>query len=86
MMQEFWTVTHNLHPSGKLETVLFPKEQPAWILWVQLIGEAWEKWYGRDPKLYPGGDAAALILEAIPGMLPYQVKKTKHLIYTPPPF
>lgn len=76
-MIEVWTVTHNTHPSGLIETLVFPNEKTAWICWVQLVGVAWNKWFGEDSKLYPGGDAAALIIETIP-RFPYQVRKQKH--------
>jgi len=77
MITAVWSVTHNMHPSGKLETIVFPADQAAWVCWAQLINEAWDRWFGLDPKLYPGSDTAALILDAIPGM-PHQVRKTKH--------
>ena len=80
MIITVWSVTHNLHPSGKLETLVFPTEQAAWICWVQLVGVAWNSWFGHDSKLYPGGDTAALILEAIPEC-PYRVQKTAHLVH-----
>lgn len=29
MIIEVWTVSHNTHPSGQIETIVFPNEQAA---------------------------------------------------------
>jgi hypothetical protein len=80
-----YSVSHNMHPSERIETLVFPTDQAAMICYVQLVGEAWRQWFGRDQPPYPEDPMQAYQILEVQAKFPWCINIKSHLVRMPEP-